>query len=102
MSKSTLWKRTSAGIIAPRGVSLGSHVTYLKVKEKAVAVENLYASRNVRLPSRCGLAVLIEAAKVACDAWLTGKERSLSAERFYQTIHLDRVAGALCIRANRR
>jgi hypothetical protein len=95
MGKSTLWRRTSAGIIAPRGVSLGSQVTYLKVKEKAVAVETLYAGRNVRLPPRCGLAVLIEAAKAACEAWLTGKERSLSAEQFYQAIHLDRVAGAL-------
>jgi hypothetical protein len=95
MGNSTLWRRTSAGIIAPRGVSLSSHVTYLKVKEKAVAVEALYASRNVRLPPRCGLAVLIEAAKAACEAWLIGKERSLSAAQFYQTIHLDRVADAL-------
>jgi hypothetical protein len=95
MGKSTLWRRTPAGIMAPRGVSVGHHVTYLKAKEKAVAVENLYASRNIRLPARCGLAILIEAAKAALDAWLTGKERSLSAAQFYQTIHLDRVANAL-------
>ena len=95
MGKSTLWRRTPAGIMAPRGVSVGHQVTYLKAKEKAVAVENLYASRNIRLPARCGLAILIEAAKAALDAWLTGKERSLSAAQFYQTIHLDRVADGL-------
>jgi hypothetical protein len=95
MGKLTLWRRTPAGIIAPRGVSVGREVTYLKAKEKAVAIEALYASRNIRLPARCGLAILIEAAKAACDAWLTGKEGSLSAAQFYQTIHLDRVADAL-------
>ena len=80
--------------MAPRGVSVGRHVTYLKAKEKAVASEALYASRNIRLPARCGLAILIEAAKAACHAWLAGKERSLTAAQFYQTIHLDRVADA--------
>ena len=68
-SRSTrqLWRQTESGLILPAGrltdSTDASSETYLKIKQKALGVEKLYADSRVPLPDNCDLVRLIAEAK---------------------------------------
>jgi hypothetical protein len=78
---STDMAREGSGLVVPGGIhSAFFHdfsQPYLQIKEKALAIEQLYADSNVELPATCDLARLIADAKVLIDSWLINGLESL-------------------------
>ena len=79
-SRSTrqLWRQTESGLILSAGrltdSADASSETYLKIKQKALDVEKLYADSRVPLPDNSDLAQLIAEAKSLSDLWLMGQK----------------------------
>lgn len=96
-STQQLWRRTESGLILPAGRLTdsddASSETYLKIKEKAFAVEKLYADSRVPLPHNCDLARLIADAKSLSDLWLMGQ--NIADSLLFNAAHLKRIADAI-------
>jgi vacuolar-type H+-ATPase subunit F/Vma7 len=98
-SRSTrqLWRQTESGLILPAGrltdSTDASSETYLKIKQKALDVEKLYADSRVPLPDNCDLARLIAEAKSLSDLWLMGQK--IEDPHLFNAAHLKRIAGAI-------
>lgn len=96
-SAQQLWRRTESGLILPAGrltdSADASSETYLKIKQKALGVEKLYADSQVSLPPNCDLARLIAEAKSLSDLWIMGQNvvNSLS----FNAAHLKHIADAI-------
>jgi hypothetical protein len=94
-----IWLDRGSGLVAPEGtisdLSHSSSQTYLQIKEKALALEQLFADSNVPLPPTCDLARLIAAAKTLSDLWLMNKVDELSMTLLFHGVHLDRIAEAV-------
>lgn len=98
-SRSTrqLWRQTESGLILPTGrltdSTDASSETYLKIKQKALGVEKLYADSQVPLPDNCDLALLIAEAKSLSDLWLMGQK--IEDPHLFNAAHLKRIAKAI-------
>ena len=94
-----LWRTLPSGIIVPQGVfsdrTVGSKKTLLEIKERAQAIENMYKSSGIRIPTNSGLGQLIRNAEVVSENWLLDKQDRMNHEMFFLSIHLDRVADAI-------
>lgn len=66
-----LWHTTESGLVVPQGdvsdLSHSSSKTFLQIKEKALALELLYADSKVPLPPNSHLSNLIVKAKGLSD-----------------------------------
>jgi hypothetical protein len=94
-----IWRPQESGLVVPEGtvsdLLLSSSESYLQIKEKAFAVESLYAENKVSLPPTSDLARLLADAMVLSDAWLTGQEDKLSMTVLFRVAQLNRIADAL-------
>ncbi len=93
------WNREKSGLLVPAGIvsdiSLSSSQTYLRIKEKALAIEHLYEVSNVALVPTSDLARLIEDAKTLSDSWLMGQVDKYAASVLFRAGMLDRIADAI-------
>lgn len=94
-----IWLDRWSGLVVPEGtvsdLSHSSSQTYLQIKEKALALEQLYADSNVPIPPTCDLARRIADAKALSDLWLMNKVDELSMTLLFHGVHLDRIADAI-------
>jgi len=94
-----IWHDTESGLVIPTGtvsdLSLSSSQTYLVIKEKASAIEELYSENGVPLPPNCDLALLIEDAKTLSDSWLLNRLDGLPMNLLFRAACLDRIAEAV-------
>lgn len=92
-----LWHQTASGLIVSTGFvsdkTATDSETYLQIKEKAVALETLYADNGVVLPATSDLALLIADAKMLSDCWLTGQE--IENRVLFNGAHCSRIADAV-------
>ena len=97
INKSTgwIWHQRDSGLVVPQGTvsdtSTLSSQTYLKTKDKALALERLYVDNNVVLPDGCDLAQLIADAKSLSDHWLTNHAK-LEMALLCRATNLNRIA----------
>src|SRR5215831_6340665 len=71
-----------------------SSQTYLEIKDKALALERLYADNKVVLPDGCDLARLIADAKSLSDHWLTDHAK-LETTLLCRATNLNRIAAVV-------
>lgn len=94
-----IWHGTESGLVIPNGtvsdLSRSSSQTYLVIKEKACAIEELYSENGVPLPPNCDLALLIEDAKTLSDSWLLNRIDGLPMSLLFRVACLDRIAEAI-------
>ena len=94
-----IWRTREAGLVTPAGtvsdLSLSSSQTYLKIKEKALAVKKLYTDSKVPLTPTSDLACLLSDAKALSDAWLMGQADKLPITVLFRVCLLDRIADAV-------
>ena len=94
-----IWQQHESGLLIPAGMftdlSLFSSETYLRIKEKAKAIEQLYSDSNVQLPATSSLAGLIGDAKALSDGWFMNGAEELSNTLLFRVCHLDRIADAV-------
>jgi hypothetical protein len=94
-----LWRPTKEGVLIPSGnVSEASNrekTNFLHVKARAREIEDLYASAGLTMSPACGLAQLIENAKVLSDRWLCNQTADSSMIDVFYALHLDRLADAI-------
>ena len=90
-----IWHERDSGLFIPEGTvsdsSTLSSQTYLQIKDKALALERLYADNEVALPNGCDLARLIADAKSISDHWLTDHAK-LEMTLLFRAVNLDRIA----------
>jgi hypothetical protein len=93
-----IWRKGVSGLVIPDGTvsdsSRLSSQTYLQIKDKALALERLYADNEVALRDCCDLARLIVDAKSLSDLWLTDHAK-LQVSLLFRAINLDRIAEAV-------
>ena len=94
-----IWYGRESGLVVPAGtvsdLSQSSSQTYLQIKEKALALEQLYADSGVPLPPTCDLGRLVADAKALSDSWLTNRVDGLQITLLFRVGHLDRIADAV-------
>jgi len=94
-----IWYGRESGVVIPGGtvsdLSQSSSQTYLHIKEKALAVEELYADSGVPLASTADLARLIADAKTLSDSWLMGQAENHPMTLLFRVGHFDRIADAV-------
>jgi hypothetical protein len=94
-----IWNQHDSGLVVPEGtvsdLSVSESNTYLEIKEKAIALEELYCHANLALPVHCDLAVLISDAKTLSDAWLTGRASDIPTTLLFRVALLHRIATAV-------
>jgi len=94
-SRGWIWRQSDSGLFVPEGTvshsSTLSSETYLQIKEKALALERLYADNEVPLPGSCDLARLIADAKSLSDHWLTNHAK-LEMTLLCRATNLNRIA----------
>ena len=94
-----LWHTTESGLVIPIGMasdfSKSSTATYLEVKERAKAMERIYADNRIPIPPTCDLSHLINEAKALSDAWLTNTTDSTTHALLFRTLFLNRIAEAV-------
>ena len=75
--------------------STRSKSTFLELKERAEAIEDLYASADVRLPADSGLGGMIQNAKELWESWFLNNTSGQTYEMLFMAMHLDRIAEAI-------
>ena len=95
------WHERESGLIVPEGTTAelsywpsGDSFSqkYLQIKEKAFAIEQLYADSNIPLPPTSNLARLVAEAKALPAAWFHPQGDSISMTMLCHVSHLDCVA----------
>jgi hypothetical protein len=71
-----------------------SNRQYLEIKDKAKAIEQLYAESGLILPPTCDLANLIQDAKTLSDLWITAPD-SIQNSLTFRAAFLSRIADAI-------
>lgn len=98
-TREQLWNTTGSGIVFPGGISselsLSSSLTYLQIKNKAMAIEQLYTNNRLPLPPTCDLAHLICDAKTLSDSWLMNRVDNMDTTLLFRVSFLDRIADAI-------
>jgi hypothetical protein len=94
-----LWHSTEAGVLIPNGsvseASNRSKTNVLHVKSRAVEIEDLYADAGLTMSPTCGLAQLIDNAKLVADRWLTNQTANCTMIDVFYSLHLNRLADAI-------
>jgi hypothetical protein len=94
-----IWRDTESGLVVPDGtvsdLSLSSSQTYLRIKEKALAVEELYSTNNVPLNSASDIARLIADSKTLSDSWLIGQSDKYSMALLFRVGFFNRIADSV-------
>lgn len=97
--KEQLWLPTKSGLVVPAGVasnlSTSSTQTFLHIKDKAKAVEQLYLDNCIPLPPGCDLANLVADAKRLSDAWLMDDQETANAQLLFRVSSIDRIGDAV-------
>lgn len=98
-NREQLWLPTKSGLIIPAGVasdlSTSSTNTFLNLKDKAKAVEQLFLDNNVTFPPGCYLAGLMADAARLSDAWLMDDLETANAQLLFRVSAIDRIAEAV-------
>lgn len=94
-----IWIPQSSNILVLAGrftdSSTRSKSTFLELKERAEAIEDLYASADVRLPADSGLGGMIQNAKELWESWFLNNTSGQTYEMLFMAMHLDRIAEAI-------
>ena len=94
-----IWRGRKSGLVVPDGTisdhSQASSRTYLRIKENALAIKNLYEESNVPLGPTSDLALLITDAKTLSDSWLMGEVDKHPMTLLFRVGLLDRIADAV-------
>jgi hypothetical protein len=94
-----IWHDTKSGLVIPNGIvsdlSQSDSQTYLAIKDKACAIEELYSDNGLLLPPACDLARLIADAKMLSDSWLLNRIDGMQRTLLFRVAHLDRIANAI-------
>ena len=97
-TESTIWQRSSGGVFVPTGTvretSSRASTNFLAVKQRAQAIEQLYAEAGVALSPASGLGMFIENAKRVSDSWLSAKYKYQMTDVF-TVMHMYRIADAV-------
>jgi len=93
-----IWRAGRTGLVIPDGtvsdLSQSSSNTYLQIKQKALALEQLYSDAGVLLSPSSDLARLITDAKGLSDSWLIDSIEKIQTTQLFRVGHLDRIAEA--------
>ncbi|OGA15167.1 MAG: hypothetical protein A3I63_08055 [Betaproteobacteria bacterium RIFCSPLOWO2_02_FULL_66_14] len=96
-SAGEIWHRTPAGILIPQGMIRESadrrSTNSLGIKERAEAVEALYAEAGVSLSPVSALGKFIANARDVSDRWLSGKGQTYP--EMFATMHMMRIGDAV-------
>lgn len=96
-SSGEIWVGTPAGILIPQGMIRESSdrrsTNSLGIKERAEAVEALYAEADVSLSPVSALGKFIANAKDVSDRWLSGKGQTYP--EMFATMHMMRIGDAV-------
>jgi hypothetical protein len=95
----TIWRQKESGVLVPDGTDSrlfrSNTQSYLQIKDKAKALEQLYEESAVPLPKTCDLAGLIDDAKSLSDSWLGSVGDGLSVTVLFRACLLARIADAV-------
>jgi len=90
---------TDSGILVPSGCVEDSSerrkTNFVQVKANAQEIEELYVRADLTMSPVCGLAKLIENAKMLSDKWLMNDMEQISTIDAFYALHLQRVAVAV-------
>lgn len=94
-----IWTRQSSGLVVPTGTfsdsSTFSKSTFLELKKRAEAIEDLFIEANVRLQPDSGLGRFIQNAKDLWESWFLNKSGGQAGKMLFAAMHLDRIAEAV-------
>ncbi|OHB76419.1 MAG: hypothetical protein A2Z25_18490 [Planctomycetes bacterium RBG_16_55_9] len=94
-----IWSPGPSNILVPTGIfsdsSIRSKSTFLEIKGRAEAIEDLYANLGVRLPPDSGLGGMIQNAKELWESWFLDNTSGQTYEMLFMAMHLDRIAEAI-------
>ena len=94
-----MWHDMESGLAIPSGIasdlSQSTSQTYLAIKGKACAIEELYLDHGLLLPPTYDLARLIADAKTLSDSWLLNRTNGLPMPLLFRAAHLNRIADAI-------
>src|SRR5262245_59465072 len=97
-SSERIWHSRESGLVVPAGfvadISQSASQSYVQIKMKALALEQLYKDMKVELSRSSDLARLIASAKALSDNWLLGKAKSVTPAQLFLGGQLDRIADA--------
>lgn len=93
-----VWRVEPSSLIMPSGIAIDSDLRsrcgFLDLKDKAVAIEALFAKSGVSLRSDSGLGRMIQNAKDLWGQWFVG-QGEIRYELLFAAMHLDRIAEAV-------
>lgn len=91
-----IWTPQSSNIVIPTGrfsdSSTRSRSTFLELKKRATAIEDLFTEVNVRLRPDSGLGRMIQNAKDLWESWFLNESGGQTYEMLFVAMHLDRIA----------
>jgi len=94
-----MWHDTKSGLVIPNGIasdlSQSTSRTYLAIKDRAYAIEELYSDNGLLLPPTCDLARLIADARTLSDSWLLNRTDGMPMALLFRVAHLDHIADAI-------
>lgn len=94
-----IWTPQSSNIVIPTGrfsdSSTRSRSTFLELKKRAIAIEDLFTEVNVRLRPDSGLGRMIQNAKDLWESWFLNESGGQTYEMLFVAMHLDRIAEAM-------
>lgn len=94
-----IWERSAAGLLIPVGhitdATTTSSTTFVDVKRRAEAIENLYEQADVPLSPTCGLRKFIDKAVELADRWLSNRVHEANMQDVFAVMHMQRVAEAV-------
>ena len=95
----TVLHRTDAGILVPAGMQQDStgHSTsgLLELKDKAFAIESIYAECGLAISPQSGLARVLSDAKYVADRWMLNQDKDVTGEQYLRTTHFGQFADSI-------
>jgi hypothetical protein len=93
-----IWQVRESGLLVPDGIvsdlTKFSSQTFLAIKKKAQALEQLYSENKITIPSSSDLAQLIREAKDLSDSWLMGQADKHQDIQQLRVCQLSRIVAA--------
>jgi len=94
-----IWTPGPSDILVPTGTfidsSSRSKSTFFQLKDRADAIEALYANSDVRLRLDSGLGGMIQNARDLWESWFLDNTSGQTYEMLFMAMHLDRIAEAI-------
>lgn len=78
-------------------LSVFASSSYLEIKDKAKAVERLYADSCVKLPTTCDLAGLISDVKLLSDLWFIDSAKDIPGEVLFRACQFEQISDAILL-----